>query len=127
MVSQASFLTYKQVNCLSEIFFETALEAAERLDAEYTATGIAGGPLHGLPVSLKDCFRVEATDSAIGYTAFLNQPTAQGEESEITNIMRQSGAILFCKTSVPLALMAGEVSSFRHNTRYYTSDLVIDI
>ncbi|KAL7940887.1 putative Acetamidase [Trichoderma barbatum] len=96
------------VNCLSEIFFEPALQAAEQLDAGYAATGVLKGPLHGLPVSLKDCFKVEATDAAIGYTAFVNQPTRQGEESEITKIMRHSGAILFCKTSVPLALMAGE-------------------
>lgn len=77
---------------------------------EYAASGIAKGPLHGLPVSLKDCFQVEGTDAAIGYTSFANKPTSEGDESEITRIMRESGAILFCKTNVPLALMAGEAS-----------------
>ncbi|CAI7599455.1 unnamed protein product [Penicillium pancosmium] len=96
------------VNCLSEIFFENALEAAKSLDAEYEESGIARGPLHGLPVSLKDCFQVEGTDAAIGYTALVNQPTSKEDESEITKIMRQSGAILFCKTNVPTALMSGE-------------------
>ena len=69
---------------------------------------MARGPLHGLPVSLKDCFKVEGTDATIGYTAFANQPTSGDDESEITSIMRESGAILFCKTNVPLALMSGE-------------------
>jgi amidase len=77
---------------------------------EYAASGTPRGPLHGLPVSLKDCFQIEGTDATIGYTAFANKPTSSGEESEITRIMRESGAILFCKTNVPLALMAGEAS-----------------
>ncbi|KAI5458321.1 putative Acetamidase [Mariannaea sp. PMI_226] len=112
-------ISQQLVNCLSEIFFETALEAAQRLDAEYAASGIVRGPLHGLPVSLKDCFKIEATDATIGYTAFANKPTLKDEESEITKIMRQSGAILFCKTNVPLALMAGET----YNAIYgYTSN-----
>ncbi|KAJ6145433.1 hypothetical protein N7470_009328 [Penicillium chermesinum] len=96
------------VNCLSEIFFEKALQTAAALDAEYAVSGIAAGPLHGLPVSLKDCFQVEGTDASIGFTAFSNEPALEHEESEITKIMRQNGAVLFCKTNVPLGLMAGE-------------------
>ena len=97
------------VNCLSEVFFDKALEAAEQLDAEYRATGFPRGPLHGLPVSLKDCFKIDGTDASIGYTAYADRPTKKDEESEITKIMRESGAILFCKTNVPTAMMAGEV------------------
>ncbi|KIV77499.1 hypothetical protein PV11_09289 [Exophiala sideris] len=107
------------VNCLTEVFFERALEAAQRLDAEYAVSGVARGPLHGLPVSLKDCFQIAGTDATTGYTAFANQPASPDEESEITRIMRESGAILFCKTNVPLALMAGET----YNAIYgYTSN-----
>ncbi|KAJ5808994.1 hypothetical protein N7474_010263 [Penicillium riverlandense] len=108
-----------QVNCLSEIFFDRALEAAEHLDTEYAASGIPSGPLHGLPISLKDCFKVEGTDATIGYTAFANQPTAEEDESEVTKILRDSGAVLYCKTNVPIALMSGET----HNAIYgYTSN-----
>lgn len=86
------------------------MEVAEHLDTEYAASGNVRGPLHGLPVSLKDCFKVEATDATIGYVVFADHPNSKDEESEITKIMRQSGAIPFCKTNVPLALMAGEAS-----------------
>ncbi|KAL2856990.1 amidase signature domain-containing protein [Aspergillus pseudodeflectus] len=107
------------VNCLSEIFFDTALEAAQQLDKEYAATGVPRGPLHGLPVSLKDCFPIEGTDATIGYTAFANARTTEDEEAEITKIMRESGAILFCKTNVPTAMMSGET----YNAIYgYTSN-----
>jgi amidase len=103
------------VNCLSEIFFDTALEAAQQLDKDYAATGVPRGPLHGLPVSLKDCFPIEGTDATIGYTAFANAPTTEDEEAEITKIMRESGAILFCKTNVPTAMMSGEVSGMQYS------------
>jgi amidase len=105
------------VNCLSEIFFDRALEAAQQLDKEYATTGVPRGPLHGLPVSLKDCFPIEGTDATIGYTAFANAPTSEDEEAEITKIMRESGAILFCKTNVPTAMMSGEASRPQHPIR----------
>jgi amidase len=103
-----------QVNCLSEIFFPEALEAAKDLDACYAASGQPQGILHGLPVSLKDCFRVRGTDAIIRYTAWADLPSSTHDESEMTKIMRDSGAILFCKTNVPLALMVGEVGEGNH-------------
>ncbi|KAJ5618764.1 hypothetical protein N7510_002748 [Penicillium lagena] len=67
------------VNCLSEILFEKALDATKRLHAEYTTTGITRGSLHGLPTSLKDCFKIEGIDATIEYRAYANQPTLQDE------------------------------------------------
>ncbi|KAH8168692.1 amidase domain-containing protein [Sarocladium implicatum] len=104
----ASAGTEGRVNCLSEIMFQEALVNAEDLDEEYQQTGVPRGPLYGLPISLKDCFRVEGTDATTGYTSLANFPTAKGEESEITTIMRNSGAILFCKTNVPVGMMSGD-------------------
>jgi Asp-tRNA(Asn)/Glu-tRNA(Gln) amidotransferase A subunit family amidase len=46
----------------------------------------------------------------------VNKPTSKEDESEITKIMRDSGAILFCKTNVPTALMSGEVGCPRNLT-----------
>lgn len=41
------------VNCLTEIFFEQALERAKELDAYFKEYGKVTGMLHGLPISLK--------------------------------------------------------------------------
>ncbi|KAJ4164361.1 hypothetical protein LMH87_006038 [Akanthomyces muscarius] len=118
-------ISQQLVNCLSEIFFDIALETARQLDAEYEASGVLRGPLHGLPVSLKDCFKVAGTDASIGCTAFASQPTSEAEESEVTKIMRQSGAILFCKTNVPMALMSGETfnAMYGYTSNPYNRDL----
>ena len=41
------------LNCLTEIFFDQALERAKRVDEHFTKYGNPMGSLHGLPISLK--------------------------------------------------------------------------
>ena len=99
-----------KTNCMAEIFFTAALERAKQLDIGYQRTGVPAGPLHGLPISLKDHLRVEGTDATLGFTAAAFDETGPGQESALTKTIRQLGAVLFCKTCVPVALMSGEVS-----------------
>jgi hypothetical protein len=54
--------------CCTEMFFDQALKQAEALDRYLAETGEIVGPLHGLPVSLKDSADVEGIDSSIGET-----------------------------------------------------------
>ncbi|RYF29865.1 MAG: hypothetical protein EOO38_32995, partial [Cytophagaceae bacterium] len=46
-------------NCVHEFFPEIALKQAKELDEYYTKQGKVVGPLHGLPISLKDQLRVK--------------------------------------------------------------------
>lgn len=73
------------------------------------------GPLHGLPVSLKDQFHVKGIETTMGYVGWINtfegkpnDPRYKTEESELVRELRSLGAVLYCKTSVPSTLMAGE-------------------
>lgn len=52
--------------CLTEIFFERALGRARDLDEHLSRTGQVVGPLHGIPVSIKDRFDIEGLDSTVG-------------------------------------------------------------
>ena len=106
-----------QLNCLHEIFFEQAIAKAKALDALF-AEGGPVGPLHGLPVSLKDQFHVESVETTMGYVGWID--TFEGEkgtgkervfESEMVRELRKCGAIPFCKTSVPHTLMAAETKN----------------
>jgi hypothetical protein len=56
--------------CCTEMFFDRALKQAEALDRYLAETGEVVGPLHGLPISLKDSADVEGIDSSIGETRF---------------------------------------------------------
>jgi amidase len=62
------------------------------------------GPLHGVPISLKDTFKIEGLDASIGYAAFAFNPAKQN--SPLVDILLEVGAVLYCKTNVPQSLMA---------------------
>lgn len=55
--------------CLTEIFFDKALKRARELDEYLGRTGEAVGPLHGIPVSVKDRFDVEGLDTTVGMSS----------------------------------------------------------
>ena len=107
-----------QLNCLHEIFFDVALESARALDAYYAQHGKPIGPLHGLPVSLKDQFHVKDVETTMGYVGWIGTfegKTGTGREkvheSEMVKELRTLGAVLYCKTSVPHTLMSGETTN----------------
>jgi amidase len=59
-------LLHQLTTCCTEIFFEDAFTRAAQLDDHLRRTGETVGPLHGLPVSIKDLFGVEGVDTCIG-------------------------------------------------------------
>lgn len=52
--------------CCTEMFFGKALQRAKELDRYLAETGKPIGPLHGLPVSLKDGTDIEGEDTTLG-------------------------------------------------------------
>jgi amidase len=88
----------RQTNCLSEIRFEAALAEAAALDDHFATSATLKGPLHGLPISLKDNFNVEGLDTSVGFVAWSNDPATKETESELVRTLRSQGAIILCKT-----------------------------
>ena len=64
-------LIRRQTNCLSEVFFDRALTRAAELDQYLKARGKVVGPLHGLPISLKDMFGVKGIETTNGKSCVL--------------------------------------------------------
>ena len=104
-------VVHQLVNCLTEILFDTAMEQASQLDQHRLATGGLIGPLHGLPVSFMDRFRVAGAQTAAGYVGWLGETEDAESESHIVKQMRSLGAIPFCKTNMPMSMMLGETSN----------------
>jgi amidase len=94
-----------QTNCLTEVFFDDAIAQAAELDAFLAREGRPVGPLHGLPISLKDNFKIKGLDATVGFVAWCNEPME--EDSVMTTLLRQAGAVLYCKTNVPTAMVSG--------------------
>lgn len=96
-------------NCLSEVFFDKGLEMAAAIDAEYAKTGKPAGLLHGLPISLKDNICIKGFDAPIGFVNSANKPSEV--DSDIVNILRNAGAVFYCKTTVPTGMLMVETYS----------------
>ncbi|KAK3688864.1 amidase [Podospora appendiculata] len=98
---------HQLTNCLSEILFDQALETAAKLDAHLARTGKPLGPLHGLPISLKDNFNLVGLDSTVGFTSHVGHPAT--EDATLAELLRDKcGAVFYVKTSVPTAMMIAE-------------------
>lgn len=89
-------------NCLTEISFEPALRRAAFLDHHLARCGTPMGPLHGVPISLKDSFMIAGTDASIGIAALCYKPAT--ESAHLINLLLSAGAVLHCKTNVPQTL-----------------------
>lgn len=100
---------------MHETFFDAAIADAKELDAYLAEHKKPKGPLHGVPVSLKDQFHVKNVETTMGYVGWIgtfegkaDDPRKGTYESEMVRELRNLGAILYCKTSVPHTLMSGE-------------------
>ncbi|KAI9031140.1 general amidase [Hyaloraphidium curvatum] len=94
------------VNCLTEVFIDMGIEQAKELDAHLKATGKPKGPLHGLPISLKDQFSVKGIETTMGYSAWAGKPAE--EDCDLVVALRKAGAVFHVRTNVPQSLMVGE-------------------
>ena len=88
-----------------------AEQQAKVLDEYLLRTGQTVGPLHGLPVSLKDRFNIEGLESACGYVSWLGERKGADSEGVLVKRLRRMGAIFFVKTNVPMSMLVSGCSS----------------
>lgn len=91
-------------NCLTEPLFTLALQHADSLDQYLAKNGKPLGPLHGLPVSLKDSFNMAGVDSSIGLAALCFKPARAN--SPLVELLYSLGCVIIAKTNVPQTLAA---------------------
>jgi len=75
-----------------------ALQAAQDLDAK-RARGIPPGPLHGIPVAVKDLIRTRGMGTTGGSRA-LEDDFSRGSEALLVRRLRRAGAVLVGKTNL---------------------------
>lgn len=106
---KASAYAQSLTNCVTEVLYAEALERAQYLDDYIDKHGKPIGPLHGLPISLKDCFITAPHPSSIGMAAFANEPLQA--DTLLVNILRDLGAVFYVKTNIPTAMMMMETNN----------------
>lgn len=100
-------IAHQLTNCLSEFPLDQALTTARALDAHLAQHKKPLGPLHGLPVSLKDSVDVRDVCTTLGFVAWTTRPP-RTHDAALAAILREQGAVLFAKTAVPQASWAVE-------------------
>jgi len=93
-------------NCLTEIMFLDALEEAKKLDAHFEETGKPLGPLHGIPMTFKECFHAKGYDASDGYISRCFDPSTY--DSYLIQLVRSAGAVVIAKTNVPQSMLVAE-------------------
>jgi len=91
------------VNCVTELLPDRALARAQYLD-DYIAThGKPIGPLHGLPISVKEHVSMEGLDCNAGFVSWVGR-VAQ-EDALILKILWEAGAVFYVRTTEPQTIV----------------------
>lgn len=106
---------------MTEILFDEALRRASELDAHVASTGTTFGPLHGVPVTLKDQFNVRGVDTTLGYVGRSFKPAL--DDAVLVKMLRALGAVIIAKTNLPQSIMVRALGRFRCLRRLLTTSL----
>lgn len=87
----------------------TELLAEARAADEARRRGDTVGPLHGLPMTVKDNIDLAGTDSTLGMRARQNQPALS--DAPVVHLLKEAGALILGKTNVPQLLLAQETEN----------------
>ncbi|TKW57723.1 putative amidase [Colletotrichum tanaceti] len=97
------FRTAPKTNFATEILAGEALETAQELDAYYQETGQLRGPLHGIPVSVKEHIGM---GGHITHAGFVSKVTNVPLEDALSiRILKKAGAVIHVRTNQPQSLM----------------------
>lgn len=102
--------------------FDDAMQTARELDQYYEESGHVKGPLHGLPISLKDQFHVKGYDTTMGYVGWIGTHEGSSDPAKVHKVNSQVveellslGAVLYCKVIVPTSI-AGKILTWSVQT-----------
>ncbi|MCY3964986.1 MAG: amidase [Acidobacteria bacterium] len=86
------------LNAVVRVLADEAREAARAAD-EAVAAGAELGPLHGVPISVKDNIAVAGTPTTNGVPAFAEENAE--EDALIVTRLKEAGAIVLTRTNLP--------------------------
>ena len=76
-----------------------ALAEADALDGRFRETGLLVGPLHGVPVLVKDQIETSGAVTTFGSVAFSDYRPER--DATVIRLLRDAGAIILAKTVLP--------------------------
>ncbi len=93
------------LNAMIVRFDDAALAAADAADAA-RARGDSLGPLHGLPITIKESMAIAGTASTLGVPSRAGR--LEPKDAVTVELLKAAGAIVLGKTNVPMLLLSHE-------------------
>ena len=100
------------VNAVVRTDLETARARAGELDRMLKA-GTAAGPLHGLPMTIKDTFDVDGMPATSGAPEYAKRPARTNDAAAVARL-RAAGAVIWGKTNTPYLAGDSQTSNPLH-------------
>ena len=98
-------------NMMSQNRFEAARQEAARAD-ELRETDDALPLLHGVPVTVKECFHVAGMPTNLGLTGQTESP--QTHDANLVRKLKEAGAIVVAKSNIPQLMLYCESDNPRY-------------
>ncbi len=77
-------------------------------------------PLFGLPLSVKECFKVKGHDFTVGLSRFIGRPAE--EDAPFVAHLKELGAVPFCVTNVPQTMKSFACSNPIYGVTVHPTD-----
>ena len=93
------------VHAFTRVYRERALADAERADAE-RRRGTIRGPLHGLPVTVKECLDIAGEATTLGIPSRRQHHAAA--DAALVTLVREAGAVVLGRTNLSQTMLFSE-------------------
>ncbi len=97
-----------QLNAVCQPLFDQARGEATAAD-EHQASGEPLRPLHGVPITVKECFHLKGTPASIGVRRFVEE--RHSDDALVVARLRAAGAIVLGKTNIPQLMIMHETDN----------------
>ena len=106
---QRAGLASRLVNCCTELLVERALDRAKYLDEYFSKNQKPIGPLHGLPISVKEHIGMKDLDLNAGFVAWVGNIAP--DDAILLKLLWNAGCVFYARTTEPQTLMHLETSN----------------
>ncbi|KAJ5675727.1 hypothetical protein N7462_008624 [Penicillium macrosclerotiorum] len=96
-------LGHQLLNFATEFLADEAISRAKELDAYYKKTGKLIGPLHGVPISVKEHIGIKNKTCNTGYVALIDNVAT--DDAHLLKLLANAGAVFHVRTNQPQSLM----------------------
>ncbi|KAI4200435.1 MAG: hypothetical protein LQ350_003973 [Teloschistes chrysophthalmus] len=107
-------LAQKLTNCITELLPEDALSRAKYLDSYYAKHKCPIGPLHGLPISVKEHIGMKGKGLNAGFVSWWDRKAE--DDAHVLKILWKAGCVFYARTTEPQTLMHLETSNNLYGT-----------